>query len=267
MVDITSRTNEKMKLARSLRKRKGRISTGAFLVEGVHHVGAAFEAGAQLENIFYSPEMLDSQYAQEVIKKASEQGIPCSSTSKEVFVTLAEKENPQGIVAVVHQERVNLSELHPGNFPWGVACVAPQDPGNLGTILRTIDAVGASGLILLNGGVDPYHPTTVRASMGALFRHPIVSASFVEFADWAGQHGYNIYGTSAKGKVNFGEMKGFERPMILLLGDERQGLTPEQAEVCGWLIRLPMHGKVTSLNLAVAAGVMLYGMLERMEGQ
>jgi TrmH family RNA methyltransferase len=265
MVDITSHSNAKIKFARTLRKRKGRKSTGNFLVEGVHHVGAAFEAEVHLESLFYAPELLDSQYARELIESASESGIPCYSTSKEIFTTLAEKENPQGIIAVVDQQQVDLIDLNASNFPWGVACVAPQDPGNLGAIVRTIDAVGASGLILLDGGVDPYHPTAVRASMGALFRHPVVSASFTDFENWAGSKGYNLYGTSAHGSLDFQQISEFKRPLILLLGDERQGLTLEQAEVCGWLIQLPMHGKVTSLNLAVAAGVMLYGMLENME--
>jgi TrmH family RNA methyltransferase len=265
MVEIKSRSNAKIKFARALRRRKERESTGYFLVEGVHHVGAAFEAQANLESIFHAPELLESQFAHELIVRAAEIGIPCYSTSGEVFTTLAEKENPQGIAAVVQQQQADLSNLEPANFPWGVACVAPQDPGNLGAILRTIDAVGASGLILLDGGVDPYHPKAVRASMGALFRHPVVKAAFPTFVDWVRRGGYIVYGTSAHGSSEFQQIGEYKKPLILLLGDERRGLSPEQAQVCAALIRLPMHGKLTSLNLAVAAGVMLYGMLEKME--
>jgi TrmH family RNA methyltransferase len=141
-----------------------------------------------------------------------------------------------------------------------VALVAPQDPGNLGAILRTIDAVGASGLLLLENSVDPYHPTAVRASMGTMFWHPVVKASFTDFTAWAKEHGYHIYGSSAKGGVDYQTVSAFQRPAILLLGSEREGLTFDQAGICEQVVQLPMQGRATSLNLSVAAGILLYFM-------
>jgi TrmH family RNA methyltransferase len=158
-----------------------------------------------------------------------------------------------------------LSGLTPRSFPWGVALVEPQDPGNVGTILRTIDAVGASGLILLEDSVDPYHATAVRASMGVLFWHPVVTASFVEFVGWARNGGYHVYGTSAHAERDYREVELYRRPLILLMGSEREGLLDEQAAICEQLVRLPMTGRVTSLNLAVATGVMLYEVLGSLE--
>jgi len=159
---------------------------------------------------------------------------------------------------------VTLSDISPVNFDWGVALVAPQDPGNVGTILRTIDAVGASGLLLLDSSVDPTHPTAVRASMGALFWHPVINVSFGEFASWVRGHGYRVYGTSARGEVSYESIGEYQRPLVLLMGGEREGLTPEQAGLCEGLVRLPMMGQVSSLNLAVATGVMLYEMRKGM---
>jgi TrmH family RNA methyltransferase len=101
--------------------------------------------------------------------------------------------------------------------------------------------------------------------MGAIFRHPVVQASFDDFGQWAEGHNYQIYGTSAHGSLDYREISGYTQPAILLLGDERQGLTPAQTEICQALVSLPMNGKVTSLNLAVAAGVMLYDMLEKLD--
>lgn len=265
MGEITSRSNPKIKSARALRRRKNRKATGLFLVEGIHHVGAAVEAGAALEEIFYAPEMLESPYARALIGKVFEGGVPCYATTGEVFASLVDKENPQGILAVVRQHEEKLADLDPQTFSWGVACVAPQDPGNVGAILRTIDTVGASGLILIDASVDPYHPTAVRASMGALFWHPIVSAAFPEFAQWVEQNDYRVYGSSAQGDLDYRQVVAYQRPLILLMGSEREGLTPEQAGICRELMRLPMHGHVTSLNLAVAAGVLLYDMLEKMD--
>jgi TrmH family RNA methyltransferase len=128
--------------------------------------------------------------------------------------------------------------------------------------LRTIDAVGASGLLLLDSSVDPYHPSSVRASMGALFWYPVVTTAFDDFTRWAEQHAYYVYGTSAHGQLDYREIRSYQRPAILLLGSERAGLTDEQAARCQAVLRMPMHGRVTSLNLSVAAGVLLYAMLE-----
>jgi TrmH family RNA methyltransferase len=263
---ITSRRNAKIKLARALRQRKHRDASGLFLVEGIRHVGEAMEAGAQIEAIYYAPEMLSSQFAQDLIERQAAHGLPCYAVAADVFDSLVDKENPQGILAVVHKGRLALSGLGPGNFPWGVALVEPQDPGNVGTILRAIDAVGASGLILLENSVDPYHATAVRASMGALFWHPVVAASFAEFAGWARENGYHVYGTSAHAEQDYREVGVYQRPLILLMGSEREGLANERAAICEQMVRLPMKGKVTSLNLAVATGVMLYEVLGSLEG-
>jgi TrmH family RNA methyltransferase len=263
---IRSRSNSKVRSARALRQRKLRDESGSFLAEGIHLVGAAVDSGVPIESIFFAPDLLKSQYALELVEAASTSGLPCYSTTAEVFKTLASKEHPQGIIAVVRQPEQQLSNQDPAVFTWGAACVSPQDPGNLGSILRTIDAVGASGLILLEGGVDAFHPTAVRASMGAIFRYPVVSASFTDFAEWAVKYNYHVVGTSAHAAMDYQEINHFTKPLILLLGDERQGLTPEQASICNTLLRLPMLGEVTSLNLAVAAGVILYDMLAKIDG-
>ncbi|RPI30154.1 MAG: RNA methyltransferase [Chloroflexota bacterium] len=263
---ITSRDNPKIKQARSLRQRKQREATGLFLVEGIRHVGEAVEAAApkagktSIEYIVYSPDLLTSVYAFELIHREARANTPCYAVNAEVFASLAEKENPQGILAVVRQQPWSLAELNPLNFPWACALVAPQDPGNTGAILRTIDAVKASGLILLDSSADPYHPSTVRASMGALFWYPVVCTSFSSFSGWARSHSYQIYGTSAHGSVDYRQIEQYPRPAILLMGSEREGLSQEQSAVCDALIRLPMEGRVSSLNLAVAAGIMLYEM-------
>ena len=263
---ISSHSNPKIKQARALRQRKARQESGLFIIEGIRHVGEAVEAQAHIAYLLYAPGRLHSAYAQDLIQQLSAREVPCYPVSDEVFATVADKENPPGLLAVAHLPNFELADFNPTNFPWGVAIVDPQDPGNLGSILRTIDAVGASGLLLLcgetgEGLVDPFHPSALRASMGAHFWRPLAAASFAEFATWAKAHAYHIYGTSAHGAVDYREIQSFHRPAILLLGSERAGLTPLQSEICEQLIRLPMHGRATSLNLAVAAGVFLYEML------
>jgi len=257
---LTSRSNSRIKDIRALRQRKAREESGLFLVEGIRHVGEAVEAGAQIETICYAPDQLTSPFARNLVADQQAGGVTCLEVTADVFASLAEKENPVGILAVVRRRPVSLDQLSPSNFPWGVAVVAPQDPGNIGSILRAVDAVGASGLLLLDGGADPYHPGAVRASMGAIFWYPLIQTSFAAFHGWARSHGYTCYGTSARGTAGYRDPGIYRQPGILVLGSEREGLSPEQIASCDVLLRIPMQGKVTSLNLAVAAGVMLYAM-------
>ena len=260
---LTSRNNPQIKQIRALRQRKGRDEYGLFLVEGIRHIGEAVEAGAQIETLCFAPDLLTSHFAQELVEQQQADGTLCLALDADSFTSLADKDNPQGLLAVLRKPSWTLDQLNVVNFPWGVAIVEPQDPGNIGTILRTVDAVGASGLILLDHTADPYHPSAVRASMGALFWYPVVQASFDDFIRWAKLQSYTLYGTSAHGSKDYQAVERFHEPLILLLGSERQGLSPEQTQHCDQLLRLPMRGKGTSLNLAVAAGVMLYAMLEK----
>jgi TrmH family RNA methyltransferase len=172
---------------------------------------------------------------------------------------LAEKDHPQGILGVVRQRHLGFDDL--SGVCTGVALVSPQDPGNVGTILRTIDAVGADALFLLDGGVDLYHPTCVRASMGALFWKPVVQANFDEFTAWAKNQGFQLIGTSAHGEVDYRQANPGASSWILILGSEQKGLSPEQIADCEVNLSMPMRGKVSSLNLAVAAGIMLYALM------
>jgi len=257
---LTSRNNPVVKKLRSLHQRKARTERGLFLAEGIHHVGAAIEANWDVDNIIYAPELLTSEYARDLISASAKKGITCQPASPDIFRSLAGKENPQGILASLHQRNLTLEQL--SDLKRGVAIVAPQDPGNLGTILRTLDAVGADGLILLDGGVDPYHPKVVRASMGAIFWKPVARASFDDFFVWTKEHAYRLIGTSARGTSELNSLNLGSEAWILLLGSEQKGLSPEQISACDALVSLPMRGRGSSLNLAVAAGVFLYGLME-----
>ncbi|MFH1523564.1 MAG: TrmH family RNA methyltransferase, partial [Chloroflexota bacterium] len=181
---ITGRSNPLLKQIRFLRQTKGRRESGLFLVEGIHHVGAAVEAGWDLETLVYAPDLLTSDFGLQLVDEQSSRGVRCVALTGDLFAAIAEKDNPQGILALVRQRRLTMDHINPKDFHLGAACVSPQDPGNIGTILRTLDAVGADGLFLLDGGADPYHPSVVRASMGAIFWKPVVQASFEDFVKW-----------------------------------------------------------------------------------
>jgi TrmH family RNA methyltransferase len=249
---ITSPSNPLIKQARALRQKKIRNETGLFLVEGIHHVGEAVEAGWDVETILYSSGVLTSPFAHDLITRFSFKPQPVTA---QVMETLADKENPQGIIAIVHQKKDQLKDAKP--VTRAVALVAPQDPGNVGTILRSMDAVGADVLFLLDGGVELYHPSIIRASMGTLFWKPVIQTSFDKFIEWSRAGKYQLIGTSAKADVDYKTLVP-QTPWILMLGNEQKGLSPEQTAACDVTVSLPMQGRVSSLNLAVAAGVLLY---------
>jgi RNA methyltransferase, TrmH family len=272
MTTPTSRNNPKIKQVRQLlAQRKERDQTGLFVAEGIRHVGEAVEAHAGVEYICYAPELLTSEFANRLIQEQSKLGVSCLTLDEDTFASLAGKENPQGILAVVRKPKKSLTGLSASNFKWGVALVAPQDPGNIGSILRTIDAVGAGGLLLLDDRennqycTDPYHPSSVRASMGSIFWYPPITAEFSEFQSWVRANRVMVYGTSAHASQDYRQVKGFKQPLVLLMGSEREGLTPSRAAACDVMLKLPMRGRVTSLNLAIATGVMLYTILDRLE--
>ena len=257
---ITSLSNSLIRQARALRQKKARLESGTFLVEGIHHVGAAIEAGWDVESLLYAPELLTSSFAHDLIAQLGARPQPVSAS---VMESLADKDNPQGILAIVHQKQRRIDDFQHAGESGGqrirsaAALVAPQDPGNVGTILRTLDAAGADALFLLDGGVEPYHPTVIRSSMGTIFWKPVIQATFDEFVGWSRHGNYQLIATSAHGEVDYQTLVP-QTPWILVLGNEQKGLSGAQTNACYVSVSLPMKGRVSSLNLAVAAGILLY---------
>jgi len=273
---ITSLSNPLVKQTRALHQKKARDESGLFLVEGIHHVGEVLEAAWDVEAILYAPDLLTSIFARDLISRHSSRFDYTSSAhivpmpfrgpepqpvSAQVMESLAGKENPQGIIAVVHQRQGKFSDLKSQST--GVALVSPQDPGNVGTVLRTLDAVGGDTLFILDSppetrsSVELYHPTVIRSSMGTIFWKPVVRSSFEDFAQWAQKGGPQLIGTSAHGDVGYQTLVP-KTPWVLVLGNEQKGLSHEQMKACDVTVSMPMKGRVSSLNLAVAAGVLLY---------
>jgi TrmH family RNA methyltransferase len=251
---ITSLSNPLIKQARALRQKKARLESGLFLVEGIHHVGEAIEAGWDVESVLYASGVLTSAFAHDLITRLS---FTPQLVTAQVMESLADKDNPQGILAMVRQKKTQLKDLKP--VKRAVALVSPQDPGNVGTILRTLDAVGADAMFMLDGGVELYHPTVVRSSMGTLFWKPVVHTSFNDFVQWARNGNYQLIATSAHGDVDY-QTFAPQTPWVLVLGNEQKGLSLEQTKACDVTVSLPMKGRVSSLNLSVAAGVLLYAL-------
>jgi TrmH family RNA methyltransferase len=175
--------------------------------------------------------------------------------SDEVLGKICRRENPQMVVAAFRQRLGTLEGLVPDGV-W-VALEGVKDPGNLGTIVRTVDSVGAKGVILLGETTDPFALEAVRATMGSLFHVPLVAASLAEFARWKQATGVKVWGTHLRGAVDYRTI-AWPESCVVMMGNEQSGLDDAHAAVCDGLVKIPMAGKADSLNLAVATAVMLY---------
>ncbi|GCE21294.1 TrmH family RNA methyltransferase [Dictyobacter kobayashii] len=254
---ITSRNNPKIKQLRTLLKRPERERTGLALIEGLCQVIEALQQPGRVCQLIVAPDVLKSQQAWELVEAYKQQGLPWLYVSADVLECLSLKYAQQGIVAVIPQRWESLKELRLSTGDYWVALEAIQDPGNLGTILRTCDATGCRGLFLLDHAADPYDPVALRASRGAILSRRLVKASFQDFVDWKRLHHYPVIGTSDAAAVHYRQV-GYPSPAILLMGSERQGLSQEQQAACDLVVSIPMRGNSDSLNVAVATAVVLY---------
>lgn len=258
---ITSPANPTVKRIRALRQRKAREEAGRCFVEGIRLVADAARASA-VEQLVVAPELLSSAFARDLVAEQARGGADVLEVSAEVFASLSQKDGPQGLGAVARQLWVTLKDVALGPPPGWVALVEPADPGNLGTIIRTADAAGASGVIIVGPGADPYDPAALRASMGAAFGLSLARATWDELAAWRATTGAYLVGTSDQAPTGFQAIT-YPQPLVLLMGSERQGLSATQQAACDLVVSIPMRGRADSLNLAVATGVMLYELLRQ----
>ncbi len=255
---ITSTANPLVKRLRALGDRKQRRREGAFFVEGLQPVWQAVEGGATIELLVIAPELLMSARAQGLVAEQEARGVRIARLSAAIFASLSERDGPTGLGAIVRTQTTPLAALEVRPDAPFIALYEIGNPGNLGTIIRTADATGAGGVILIGETTDPFAPAAVKASMGALFAMPIAQVGDpAEFFAWAHAQGVAVVTTSARAPAEHWATD-YPRPLALLLGSEGDGLPPELLQQGDLQVRIPMIGTARSLNLAVAAGVLLY---------
>ncbi|MGE3143656.1 MAG: TrmH family RNA methyltransferase [Hyphomonadaceae bacterium] len=257
---VTSAANPSVKLLKSLASKKGRQETGLFLAEGARLAHEAAELGFWPEIMLISESVLDRPYAARLAEGAQLAGARVIAASERVLEQIARRENPQAVIGAYRQRWAEPDALLQSDL-----CVAlneVRDPGNLGTILRTCDAVGAGGAILIGNCCDPFSVEAVRASMGSIFAAPVARASFEEANAARKARGADLIGTSLKGHTPHDAPKA-DNPILLMMGNEQAGLPPELEDACDELVRIPMRGHADSLNLAAATAIMLYDIWRR----
>ncbi|NJP04303.1 MAG: RNA methyltransferase [Chloroflexaceae bacterium] len=259
---ISSTANPTIKQIRQLRQRKYRDQTSNCFVEGIRIVAEAWQMGASIECMVIAPELLVSAFAWDLVEQYRAQNGRCIEVTATVFRWLSFKEGPQGIGAVVHQQWLPLEAVQLLPQQSWVVLSTIQDPGNLGSILRTCDATGNTGVLLLNQATDPYDPGAIRASMGALFTQHLVRTDLQHFTRWQVMQQALLVGTSGDARQDY-QAVSYRSPVLLWMGSEREGLSPEEQALCDVVVSIPMVGRVDSLNLAVATSVMLYEILNQ----
>ena len=256
--EITGFSNPLVKRVKSLRDKKHRRQEGLFLAEGLRILTEALEAGIAPKMLWLSHEMKDHRLVQPLIDACDDAFL----TSADILSKLSGKDNPQAVLGVYQGLSQPLASLDRSTADIWIVAERLRDPGNLGTILRTGDAVGAGGLILIDECTDPFSVEAVRASMGAIFTQAVVHSDWPSFISWLRSGPGQLVGTSLNTNQDYTTPQ-YAKPVFLLVGNESQGLPPEYEADCDVLVKMPMLGKADSLNAAVAASVMAYEVLRQ----
>ena len=256
--EITSLTNPKVKAIRALQQKKFRDQDNLFMAEGLKLVIDALEQGWTIKSFVHAKSSRGKLAMDDAAAKAAARGAQVLIVPEKILTAITRRDNPQAAVGVFEQRFSRLNSIRPGKDDVYVALDRVRDPGNLGTIMRTADATGARGVILVGDCTDPFSLETVRATMGSVFAVPLYKASEAEFIAWANKWPDMVAGTHLEGSVDYRVPDYAAGPVLLVMGNEQQGLTEALAKACNTLVRIPQVGKADSLNLAVATGVMLY---------
>lgn len=242
---ITSVQNNQVKEWKKLHRKKYRIETNTFLIEGMHLIEEAFNSDWEIETVIVQEEM-------EAPTWMNEENVVF--VTKRVFKEISQTEAPQGIAAIV-----NMKTLIPKKEQYVLLIDAIQDPGNLGTMIRTADAAGFSKVVLGNGTVDVFNDKVIRATQGSLFHIPIEQANLADAIRELQQNDFTVWASTLRKAVDFSEMDAKEKS-ALIVGNEGAGINEQWVEMADKLVKIPIYGEAESLNVSVAAGILMYKM-------
>lgn len=256
--EVTSLANPLIKDIKALAQKKFRDQQNAFMAEGLKLVIDALDLGWSIKTLVFAKAGRGNAAVEKVAARTVAAGGTVLEVSEKVLVAITRRDNPQMVVGVFQQKLLPLKDIRAHDGDVWVALDRVRDPGNLGTVIRTVDAVGAKGVILVGETTDPFSVETVRATMGSIFAVPVTRATSEAFLAWRNSFSGLVVGTHLKGAVDYRSVDFSRGPVLLMMGNEQQGLPDNLAESCDRLLRIPQAGRADSLNLAVATGVMLF---------
>jgi TrmH family RNA methyltransferase len=256
--EVTSLSNPIIKDIKALTNKKDREESGTFMAEGLKLVIDALELGWSIRTLIYAKAAKAKPLVQQVAANTVAHGGLVLEVSEKVLSSVTRRDNPQMVVGVFEQRWKKLSDLALAKSQTAVALDRVRDPGNLGTIIRTADAAGASAVVLVGDCTDPFSLETVRATMGSVFAMPVVRASEEEFLAWQKRSGVQVVATHLAGSVDYRTVDYGAKPTVILMGNEQSGLPDSLARAADRTVRIPQQGRADSLNLAVATAVVLF---------
>lgn len=256
--EVTSPANPIIKSVRGLSRKKNRDQQGLFIAEGIKLIMEARDLGWEIRTLIVARNAVGNELIDPLAAHTVARGGLVLQVSKKVLEAVSRRDNPQNAIAVIAQQHHGLPTVKPESDDLWIALDRVRDPGNLGTIIRTADAVGAKGVILIGECTDPFAIETVRATMGSIFAMPVVKASEREFIAWIKNWPGLSAGSHLRGAVDYRYPDYQQGPVLLVMGNEQQGMGDELAGACKTLVRIPQAGRADSLNLAVASALMMY---------
>jgi len=256
--EITSLANPIIKDIKALSDKKSREQSGTFMAEGLKLVIDAIELGWTIRTLVYAKAAKGKPLVEQMAAKTVASGGLVLEVSEKVLSSVTRRDNPQMVIGIFETRWKPLRDIRPQQGETWIALDRVRDPGNLGTIIRTADAAGASGVILVGEATDPFSLETVRATMGSIFAVPVARATMDEFIAWQKTAGVQVVATHLAGSVDYRTIDYKKKPVVLLMGNEQSGIPEQLAREADALARIPQQGRADSLNLAVASAVMLF---------
>ena len=255
---IQSTSNPTIKHIRALyTQRKYRENSKLFVAEGLKFIINAIEAGWEFDTLLYANGVKKQDQVLKIATTVHAQGGSILEVSEKVLSTISQRENTQSVLGVFKQRIGTLTSILPNPSDLWIGLEKIRDPGNLGTIIRTADAIGATGITLIDESTDPFSKESVRASMGSIFNVPIIRCTLAQLSTWSKKFSGQIIGTHLNSQTDYRNIM-YKEPCMLLMGNEQAGLTTELENICDSVVKIPQPGKADSLNLAVSTGIMLY---------
>lgn len=254
---LTSSQNRHVKLAKKLWDRRQREKSQLFLIEGYRELSRAFEGGHVVETLLICPELFLGSNEDALIQDFRRKGAGVFQCTEKIFRELSYRDRPDGLLAIAPQTHLGLADLSHAQNPLYVVAESIEKPGNLGTILRSSDAAGVSGVIVCDRTTDIHNPNVVRSSVGTLFTLPVVESSSEAAISHMRKNGITILAATPSAELEFTKVD-CRGPLAIVVGTEQFGLTSQWFESADLLVKIPMHGIADSLNVAMATTLLLY---------
>ena len=262
---ITSTSNPKIKQVLDIKNRRGKYKGDEFIIEGPHLIEMAIASGSIIKEVFLVGTFAAKKDGQRLLRQISKETGNAFEVTEQILSKIADTETPQGLVAIASYKSINLNDIKLSSAPLLVIADSIQEPGNLGTIIRTSDAAGADAVIILKGTCDVFTQKTIRATAGSIFNIPIVHSDTDTVLEWSRSKRIHLIVTALDAKKSIFDAD-LKKPSAFVFGNEAHGISTQVRKNADLILKVPIHGKAESLNVAASAAICLYEAVRQRSG-